>query len=215
MKRLLMVGIIFLFCRNTAFAQFDSGSTGADGAFSPASDIVVVLPTDGILNYTTVDIPSGVTVTFQKNQDNTPVYILASGDVNITGTISVNGSSGASTDVGKGGPGGFDGGFAAGTSAAGGRGQGPGGGTGGGLGGGGGGYSTGGGSGSGAPGGGIYGSERLLPLIGGSGGGGGGGDTRRNGAGGGGGILIASSGTINVIGSITANGGQGSQCLGG
>ncbi len=59
--------------------------------FSPSANIEVVLPSDGVLNYTTVDIPAGVTVTFQQNDGNTPVFILATGDVNIAGTVSVDG----------------------------------------------------------------------------------------------------------------------------
>lgn len=57
----------------------------------------------------------------------------------------------------------------------------------------------------------AYGSSQLLPLIGGSGGGGGSGASSFPGSGGGGGggaILIASSGTVNVTGSISAYGGK-------
>lgn len=49
---------------------FSSGSTGSLGALAPASNTTVVLPADGILNYTTVTIPAGVTVTFQRNAAN-------------------------------------------------------------------------------------------------------------------------------------------------
>jgi len=66
-------------------------------------------------------------------------------------------------------------------------------------------------------GGGSYGSNLLLPLIGGSGGGGGSGWTNSEGAGGGGGagaVLLAASGTITVSGSIIANGGWGGQGAG-
>ena len=45
---------------------YNSGSTGADGAFNPVVDTEVVLPPDGIFNYTTVTIPAGVTVTFKR-----------------------------------------------------------------------------------------------------------------------------------------------------
>ena len=54
---------------------FDSGSTEADGAFNPVVNTQVQLPPDGIFNFTTVNIPSGVTVTFAKNDTNTPVTI--------------------------------------------------------------------------------------------------------------------------------------------
>ena len=101
---------------------FDSGSTSADGAFSPTVDTTVDLPVDGVFNFTTVTIPSGVTVRFNKNTANTPVTFLVSGDVTIDGSINISG--GASSTVGAagdgnqgddglpgiGGPGGFDGG---------------------------------------------------------------------------------------------------------
>jgi hypothetical protein len=92
-----------------------SGSTGADGAFNPTANIAVQLPASGIFNYTTVNVPTGVTVTFIKNAANTPVYILATGDVTIAGAIKVDGktvvySSPINTTPGTGGPGGYDGG---------------------------------------------------------------------------------------------------------
>lgn len=101
---------------------FDSGSTGADGALAPAVNTQIVLPPSGILNYTTINIPSGVTVTFKRNAANTPVVLLASGNVTIAGTLNVSGGHGADTAQygdgnladdgipGVGGPGGFDGG---------------------------------------------------------------------------------------------------------
>ncbi len=45
---------------------FDSGSTGADGDFNPSVSTEVQLPPNGILNYRSVNIPTGVTVTFNK-----------------------------------------------------------------------------------------------------------------------------------------------------
>jgi len=227
MKRItqLLAVLVSLLIWTPVFA-FTSGSTGADGAFSPTSNTQLQLPPDGVFNLTTVDIPIGVTVTFIKNAANTSVYILATGDVNIEGTISVNGGDAVAISPGQGGPGGFDGGIGGG-DGKGGNGLGPGGGA----------ISTssnsayqmGGGGGYGAPGytnqgggsgGATYGNSRLIPLIGGSGGAGGnqGSDPYsgnstvykgQGGGGGGGGILIASSGTINVDGSILANGGKG------
>jgi hypothetical protein len=218
-KGLFFIFAITLISASTAIAgNFNSGSTGADGTFNPASNIEVVLPENGILNYTTVNIPAGVTVTFKKNAANTPVYILATGDVTIAGTINVDGGSTTTRSPGKGGHGGYDGGLgASSTGMAGGKGLGPGGGNPGGTGadggsGGGGGFGTNGNDGAGTlkgTGGGTYANEKILPLIGGSGGGGG--NYTSGGAGGGGGggaILIASSGTINVVGTITANGGN-------
>jgi len=208
---------------------FDSGSTGANGAYSPTVGDTLDVPASGIFNYTTVNIPAGVVVKFRRNATNTPIVILASGNVTIAGTLDVRGTpspdvgasgGGAQGDDGTpgvGGPGGFDGGRG-GQALAGqaqlvqlnaGAGLGPGGGGGGAA------WLTASSSivcdcrgctspnlsnsrpGAGAgfslgadtvgtacvlgsinypqsPGGAIYGSTLLLPLIGGSGGGGGG-----------------------------------------
>lgn len=209
-----------------AQAAFDSGSSGADGAFTPTANTVLQVPESGIFNYTTVNIPAGVTITFTKNSKNTPVTILAIGDVTIAGTVTLNGANGGILIPGAGNVGGFDGGSGGTVLKSGKRGDGTGGGFGGLLnaseyrasgGGGGGGFGTGGGNGttwstSGGAGGVVYGNENVVPAIGGSGGGGGGGTTTYTGGGGGGGggsIVIASSGTISVSGTITANGGTG------
>lgn len=222
---------------------FNSGSTGADGAFSPTVNTQLQLPPSGVFNFTTVNIPTGVTVTFKKNTTNTPVVILATGDVVVSGVIVLVGSGAPASGTagggalgddgvpGTGGPGGYDGGRGgAGDKVSGGNGIGPGGGEGGRystqyqsyFGGGGG--SFGGSGGSGWPWdntqvktGPTYGSSALLPLVGGSGGGGGTGGLNFNGGGGGGGggaILIASSGTVNITGTINAAGGNGAQTAG-
>ncbi len=224
----LFILSVFVSPVKPAYAAFDSGSTGADGDFSPTSNTVLQIPESGIFNFTTINIPSGVTVTFKKNTQNTPVTFLATGDVTIAGTINLNAGNGNYIIPGAGGAGGFDGGTGGVVNQAGKRGEGPGGGSGGsprttynygGGCGGGGAFKDNGGAGgtydSNAPGGAAgtaYGNERILPLIGGSGGAGGGGtNTYVGGAGGGGGgsIVIASSGTFNLTGAITANGGNG------
>lgn len=107
---------------------FTSGSTGADGAFAPPAppsgqsvEVVLPLPASGIFNFTTVTIPAGVKVTFVRNARNTPVVILATGDVRIEGSISVAGQPVPASQNGSyiynttnygslGGPGGFSGG---------------------------------------------------------------------------------------------------------
>ncbi len=214
-----ILSVVSLFIGSeAAWAQaFNSGSTGALGALSPATNTVVTLPANGILNYTTITIPAGVTVTFQRNATNTPVTMLASGNVTIAGIININGqnaitASGAGAGPipgGLGGPGGFDGGQSGSLSAGAGQN----------------------GSGGRGPGGGqpglftpltttkdaIYGPDTmigLIPLFGGSGGGGGGriiGGTINggSGAGGGGAIVIASTTQIVIPtgGQILANGG--------
>jgi len=206
-----------------AEAVFTSGSTGADGAFNPVSNTALQVPENGVFNFTTVNIPTGVTVTFLKNSANTPITILATGDVIIGGTLDLDGTAGSGSANGWGGPGGYDGGIGGAASKPGYAAQGPGAGGGGttngssGASGGGGGYGAAGGAGSAITGyegraGVAYGNERVLPLIGGSGGGGGAGISSSAGFGGGGGggaILIASSGNITNSGYIKAQGGVG------
>lgn len=204
-----------------AHAAFNSGSTGADGALNPTANTTLQVPPSGVFNFTTINIPSGVTVTFTQNASNTPVTILASGNVAISGTVDVKGKAGVFGSSGglggAGGAGGFRGGSGSNQLGVnGGGGFGPGGGTGGtGIStaatvAGGGSFGTAGGTNSGP----TYGTTVLLPEVGGSGGGGGasgGSNTGGGGGGGGGAILIASSGNITcVTGSqITADGGVG------
>src|ERR1700687_5511777 len=225
----VMVGVT----PHAAQATFSSGSTGADGAFSPTCSptpcvVETALPANGVFNFTTVSVPSGVTATFSRNASNTSVTILATGDVNVVGAIDVSGQpAGPSTLPGRGGPGGFDGGVGGSVvSPSGGTGLGPGGGGGAITSGnvsnqrpGGGGFGSVGGTaigGTPSPGGSTYGVPTLIPLIGGSGGGGGAINAcgeAGGGGGGGGAMLIASSGTITVVGTIAANGGAGSPCV--
>jgi len=209
---------------------FSSGSTGADGAFNPPTGTTTLAPpASGVFNFTTVNIPAGATVRITRNATNTPVTLLASGNVTIAGIVDIRAADGAASKVnatgigtngGAGGPGGFDGGSgaAAVVSTAAGTGLGPGGGIGSSAssgGGGGGGYLSVGGAGKGTGagvGGVLYGTASLLPLVGGSGGGGGGAAVPNTGGGGGGGggaIVIASSGTITLTGQIQAQGGAG------
>lgn len=188
-----------------ASAGFSSGSTGADGAFAPTANTTVQLPASGILNYTSVNIPAGVTVKFAQT-NKAPVVMLATGDVTIAGTVDISGGDAPNTGStavscmgGVGGPGGYDGGKGGlPLQFVGGTGGGPGGGgfgtyvaaqcAGSVQGGGGGGFST---AGTASYcvrnyggylenvrtgfGGPAYGSATMLPLVGGSGGGGGGG----------------------------------------
>jgi hypothetical protein len=49
---------------------------------------------DGIWNFTTIQVPAGVTVRFDKNAANTPVRWLATGDVTLDGSLILNGERG-------------------------------------------------------------------------------------------------------------------------
>jgi len=115
----------------SALVTFDSGSICASapadpnclGNYNPPVNDVIIIPPSGILQYSTFTVPRGVTVTFQKNANNTPVTVLVSGDVTIYGIIALSGTpatcSGTACDgnlgddaqPGVGGPGGFDGGY--------------------------------------------------------------------------------------------------------
>jgi hypothetical protein len=181
----LLITILF-FVVSTHAQSFWSGSTGADGALDLTSgDRVVQMPESGILNYTTVIIPLGRTLSFKANSRNTPVIMLAQEAVNIRGTISVDAPANNNfcCDGRLPGPGGFYGGN-----------QGPG-------------FGPGAGQSPGANGNWI-GPLNLTPIIGGSGG-----DGRDGfvgiGGGGGGAITIASSTSIMLsAGSvISASGG--------
>ena len=195
---------------------------GTSGCTAPcnAGTIIIPLPPDGILRFSSFVADGGFQIQFGRNAANTPVTILVAGDIRLRGAfgccqnLSVGGSAGSSgsssgtAGVGAlGGPGGFRG--ADGSALAvngfdsGGTGLGPGGGAGG--------TPTG-----GAQGGTFFGLPELLPLIGGSGGGGGGGFgtatscTGGGGGGGGGGLLMVANGTLSITNYIVdANGGGG------
>lgn len=190
---------------------FDCGSTGANGAMNSTSNTTLQLPPDGVFHCTTITIAPGATLTFSRNSLNTPVYLLATGDVVVNGTIDVSGTAPSGNQPGRGGPGGFDGGY-------------------------GGAYVVGwdqGGDGLG-PGGGatrppwenqfgvyavskergnsnVYGNTLLVPLVGGSGSAGTDGAPGKAGAGGGGAVLVASNSRIEVNGAVRASGGSNHQ----
>jgi hypothetical protein len=207
----------------------NSGSTGADGAFAPATSVRLPIPTDGVFNFTTINIPAGVTISFATRPGvrQPPISLLATGNVVVAGRIDVSGGNGGGGGSGTqlfgnggvAGPGGYDGGAGSNglQGSSGGAGLGPGGGLPGSA------TAFPGHAGhlvaaAGVSGGHAYGDARLVPLIGGSGGGGGAaqffGTTGSGGGGGGGALLIASSGVMTLSGSIVATGGGGGPSAG-
>jgi len=190
---------------------FSSGSTGADGPLNVSGTVNITVRPGGVYNYTTVTLNTSSTLNFVAGDDNSPVVMLATGDVTIgaNAMISVNGSGGTTGGVppmgGVGGPGAFAGGDGGVSSQLGSGGRGPGG---------------------GQPAAVIPGTAQagkygvpdafvsLIPLFGGSGGAGGGGTAAvASGGGGAGAVLIASSTRINFLATnsrINANGGNGS-----
>jgi len=231
------VALVSLTISGHAWAQtFNSGSTGADGAFDlssvPSGTTIEFDPIheprlagkdpekDNVYHFTTITIPAGVTVHMSAKYTNGPIYWLATGAVNIGGTVNLSGEVGnpityssavrVPATPGPGGyPGGVGGNIAAGARGAAQSGLGPGSGLGFG--------SVGNTSdpyyrGLGAT---LAGSTYLVPLIGGSGGGGGACPNYEcwggGGGAGGGAILVASSVSLTIAsgGTIRADGGPG------
>lgn len=192
-----LLGGLTLAAYGQSMPVYNSGSTGADGAFNPVltgtnltgvpagctwyasgpiTYINVPLNPSGVYNFTTITIPANYRVRFLPNANNTPVVWLATGDITIGGEISV-GAADTQAAIGSApnletipGPGGFAGGY-----------TGPGGGPYGGIWDGGHVYGEGGNAGA---------TPLSLPLAGGSGGGK---TPSGNGSGGGGVIYLASS----------------------
>jgi hypothetical protein len=198
------------------WAQFTSGSTGADGdldyakigcpggsvVFDPNSFNPPLNPAhDNVFNFKTINVPGGCGVILSQSILNGPVVWLATGNVTIGGIVDLRGANGGASNptnvrsLAAPGPGGAGGNGANPPEA----GLGPGGGAAGTTNG-----STSGGAGK------FTGNSFGIPLIGGSGGGGG---SCGGGGAGGGAILIASSTQI-TLGQIYAFGGVGS-CNGG
>lgn len=216
-KPLTLMGCFLLLSGMQLAAQgfsFDSGSDESYGPINIATSTTLPVPENGIFNATTVDVAEGAVLDFTPNEFNTPVYILATGAVNVAGTISLNGGTGTNIIGGAGGPGGFAGGDPGSFGVEPGDGQGPGGGMGGTLtnnadSAGSGSYANKGTESSSTQKGEPYGSPLLIPLIGGSGAGGAEGSPGLGGSGGGGAVLIASEIEINIAdtGLVRANGG--------
>lgn len=182
-----------------AAEPFDSGSNGSYGPMNITTDTTLDMPPDGIFHCTTINVAAGATLRFNRNALNTPVYLLATGDVLISGVIDLSGGDASGIYPGRGGPGGFDGGYGGTLGMIGaGDGQGP-------------------GAGSGSAvkavfseptdsNTNVYGNALLTPLIGGSGGSG---AYVYGGGGGGGAVLIASNSRITVNSGIRSCGGGG------
>jgi hypothetical protein len=202
----LVTGLCLTSITMLGAAGFDSGSDGSYGPLNITTSTNIDVPADGIFRCTTINIEGAATsITFNPNPRNTPIYLLATGDVVISATIHINGGNYSHSNPGRGGPGGFDGGFGTVQGYASSDGQGPGA-----------------GSVAAYPGAvfatpigqnsNVYGNTLLVPLVGGSGGTG---YTsgQYGGGGGGGAIAIASNSRITINSAndynIRAEGGNG------
>lgn len=204
----VLAGLVLAVSGGTTWAApFSSGSNGSYGPINITANTVLDMPPDGIFHCTTITVAPNATLSFKRNPLNTPVYLLATSNVLISGSISVSGSRPSGAVPGAGGPGGFDGGYGGFGSTApgniGGDGQGPGRGIN---------ASQKGNAAYGASvsqNTNVYGNVLIVPMIGGSGGSGANGNPGGGGGGGGGAILIASDTSIIVNGGVYAVGGYG------
>lgn len=210
-----MSGAIFPIPSAAIMSTPFTGGTGSDGAFNPSSDIKLDT-SNGAFNYTSVIIPSGVTVSATGDK---PLEIYCTGDIKIEGKIDISGGNAVANTGGTGIAGGFDGGSGSTSSYNGEDGKGPGGGKGGRTsfsGGSGGGFGEVGQRGSPSAhlaGGVAYGTPELTTLQGGSGGGAGPGYSnygRGSGGGAGGGaVRLQAAGTVEIKGDVVSDGGNG------
>lgn len=192
---------VLLFVPIFLSAQVNTGSDGSDGVLNPQTDLVIDMADhpNGIYQYSSVNVPTGVTVTFVPNVHGPPVVWLVQTSVLVDGTVDVSGHGNIGLAGGLPGPGGWRGGEG-GQQAS--DGEGPGGGP------------KGTGTSSIQNGKFLGSTDYLIPLLGGSGGGGTDADGSNfnigdeGGGGGGGAILIAAS-EVTVNGIVRAGGGHG------
>ncbi|MCB9677922.1 MAG: hypothetical protein H6737_22680 [Alphaproteobacteria bacterium] len=167
-----------------AAPDFDAGSDGSYGPLlvTAGNTLQVTLPPDGVIRATDITVETGGVLRFQTNTNNTPVYLLAQGDIRIDGTLDIAGRP-ATADVGGfAGPGGWSGGAGAQTGNIDARPKS------------------------------VNADPELLHLVGGVGGNGDGDAFPNCGGGGGGGALLMASDTrVTIAGAVLAGGGS-AQC---
>ena len=108
-RQILILALCSPACGQFAWAQFTSGSTGADGAYSPTvsgnfDPVALGLDPSGdnVFNFTTINIPAGVTIKLLAgNLRNAAVTWLATGDVTIAGTLDLSGAAGGTLNAGS------------------------------------------------------------------------------------------------------------------
>jgi hypothetical protein len=206
------------------WGQFSSGSTGSDGALNLNTSGTVTLDpstlpnkcANNICNFTSITIGASTTVVLTSQLwRNASVVWLSQSDVNVAGSLVLDGTAGAAMNTANPGinrfpsapgPGGFPGGVGGYLNQPAQPGSGFGGGSAG--------TST---YANGGPGVYSYFNNQLTPLLGGAGGGGGYQGTSSaggNGGAGGGAIRIVSSTSITVNGLISSVGGDGNYPVG-
>ena len=104
-----LVVLMAVFGGTQIHAQFSSGSDGSFGPIDIQVNTAIDLPPDGIIHATTINVAASRLLNFKRNANNTPVYLLATGDITIIGDIGVSGARGNNTVGGLSGPGGRSG----------------------------------------------------------------------------------------------------------
>src|SRR5262245_7914259 len=84
------VAFVLLLARSV-HSQVNSGSDGRHGQLNPTADVVINMADqpDGIYQYTSVNIPAGVRVSFVRNARGTPVVWLVQNRCVINGAIDI------------------------------------------------------------------------------------------------------------------------------
>ncbi len=107
LKTATMAAAIFSLATLLPAQTFSSGSTGADGAYSPTvsgdfdpAALGINAAGDNVFNFTTINIPAGVTIRLRATKvRNAPVVWLATGNVTIVGTLNLTGDNGYALDA--------------------------------------------------------------------------------------------------------------------
>jgi hypothetical protein len=106
-KRWNALWLAMIFASVAGAQPFSSGSTGADGAYSPTvsgdfdpTALGLNPAGDNVFNFTTINIPAGVTIRLRATKArNLPVVWLATGNVTIAGVLNLNGDAGYALDA--------------------------------------------------------------------------------------------------------------------
>ena len=62
-------------------------SDGSDGIFQPTQGVMLDLVPDAVFNFSTITIGSSISVGFNRNSSDVPIYFLATGDILIDGVL--------------------------------------------------------------------------------------------------------------------------------
>jgi len=73
--------------------SFDADSDGSLGDVVITNDFAMNLPPDGRLHFRNLTVNGGVTLSFNRNERNTPVFILSQSNVVVNGTVNVDGGA--------------------------------------------------------------------------------------------------------------------------